>query len=161
MATLFIPALLRTHTEGRETVIVPGATLRDVVRNLDVAYPGLGARLFDSRGDVQDGLVVAIDGVTSHLGLLEKLADDSEVHFIPAIGGGRCEETRDSFHPQGNIVEVHCAADIQGEAVVVLERDMRARRRLEDRMADRVRQLAPSAVRRVFDHVKNFGARAG
>ncbi len=89
MATVFIPALLRTHTEGRETVIVPGATLRDVVRNLEAAYPGLGARLFDSRGDVQDGLAVAIDGVTSHLGLIEKLSDDSEVHFIPAISGGR------------------------------------------------------------------------
>ena len=31
---------------------------------------------------------VVIDGETGPLGLLERVNEDSEVHFIPAIGGG-------------------------------------------------------------------------
>jgi hypothetical protein len=34
------------------------------------------------------GISVIIDGVPSQLGLLENVREDSEVHFLPARGGG-------------------------------------------------------------------------
>ena len=34
------------------------------------------------------GMAVIVDGETGNVGLLEKVKEDSEVHFLPAIGGG-------------------------------------------------------------------------
>jgi molybdopterin converting factor small subunit len=35
-------------------------------------------------------IAVVVDGETSILGLLEPVSEGSEVHFLPAIGGGGC-----------------------------------------------------------------------
>lgn len=88
MAVVFVPSLLRKHTNGADKVVVPGATLRQVINNLGQAYPGIQGELVDDEGQIKPGIAVAIDGETSHMGLLERLREDSEVHFIPAIGGG-------------------------------------------------------------------------
>jgi molybdopterin synthase sulfur carrier subunit len=87
MALVFIPSLLRRLTNGQERVTVPGATLRQIINNLDQAYPGMRDELL-AEGEIKPGIAVAIDGETNHLGLLERVREDSEVHFIPAIGGG-------------------------------------------------------------------------
>jgi hypothetical protein len=34
------------------------------------------------------GLAVVVDGETSQLGLLAQVREDSEIHFLPALGGG-------------------------------------------------------------------------
>ena len=39
--------------------------------------------------DLLPGLAVVVDGETSLLGLLERVQENSEVHFLPAIGGGK------------------------------------------------------------------------
>ena len=38
--------------------------------------------------DLLPGLAVVVDGETSLLGLLERVQENSEVHFLPAIGEG-------------------------------------------------------------------------
>ena len=38
--------------------------------------------------DLIPGLAVIIDGEVSLLGMLDKVQETSEVHFLPAIGGG-------------------------------------------------------------------------
>lgn len=87
MATAFIPALLRDLTGGADRVEVAGATVRQVVRNLDQRFPGIGERLCE--GDqLSPRVQVAVDGNVSRLGLLERVGETSEVHFIPAISGG-------------------------------------------------------------------------
>ncbi|MBI2868016.1 MAG: MoaD/ThiS family protein [Chloroflexi bacterium] len=88
MAVVFIPSLLRPLTGGAEQVRAPGATLRQVINNLEARYPGVKSHLVDELGRMQPGMVAAIDGETNHLGLLESVGEDSEVHFIPAVGGG-------------------------------------------------------------------------
>ncbi len=45
MATVWIPSLMRDLTEGRQTVEVEGSTVRQVIRNLEGAFPGIRARL--------------------------------------------------------------------------------------------------------------------
>jgi molybdopterin synthase sulfur carrier subunit len=88
VATVFIPSLLRDLTGGADRVEVPGATVRQIVTQLESRYPGVRERLCD--GDQLSGRVqVAVDGHVSRLGMLEKVGETSEVHFIPAISGGR------------------------------------------------------------------------
>ena len=88
VAVVWIPSLLRGLTDGAEKVTVPGATLRQVINSLEAAYPGMRAHLLDERGVLLPAVAVAIDGDTSHLGLLQPVREDAEIHFIPAIRGG-------------------------------------------------------------------------
>jgi molybdopterin synthase sulfur carrier subunit len=86
--TVFIPSLLRELTGGATQVRVQAKNLRELLDNLDAAHPGMKERLTDEDGRIRPEIVAAIDGETEHLGLLEPLNEDTEVHFIPAIGGG-------------------------------------------------------------------------
>lgn len=87
MITVYIPPLLRTLTEGAEQVEAAGATVRQVIASLDARFPGLRDRLCEE-DSLRPGISVAVNGTVSSLGLLQKVPDGSEVHFLPAIGGG-------------------------------------------------------------------------
>jgi len=88
VATVFIPSMLRPLADGRETLDVGGSTVGELVRNLAAVYPELALRLLD--GDrLRSNISVAIDGEVSTLGLLDSVGDDAEIHFVPAIAGGR------------------------------------------------------------------------
>lgn len=87
MANVFIPAQLRSLTSGTEQVEVAAANIRDIVAALEERFPGVKQRL--CRGDeLSPSLQVSIDGVMNRRGMRAKVQPDSEVHFIPAIGGG-------------------------------------------------------------------------
>ena len=88
MAVVWIPSLLQRLTDGADKVEVAGETLRQVINGLDERFPGFKQRLLDEDGDFVEGVAIAIDGEVSHLGLLERLSVTSEIHIIPAIGGG-------------------------------------------------------------------------
>jgi molybdopterin converting factor small subunit len=79
---------MQTLTGGDRTATVPGATLREVIDNLDARYPGIKNRLLDENGRLQPDIAAAIDGETEHFGLIEPVRENSEIHFIPAISGG-------------------------------------------------------------------------
>jgi molybdopterin synthase sulfur carrier subunit len=87
MAQVWIPALLRDLTGGRDTVRVPGTRVRQLIDELDRLYPGMRGRLCDAEG-LKSGLAVVVDGEVARLGWLQPVGPDSEVHFLPAIGGG-------------------------------------------------------------------------
>lgn len=87
MATVFIPSLMQKLSDGKGKVRVEGATVRQIVNNLDAEYPGFKDRLVED-GRIKGNISVAIDGEITPLGMLEKVGEDSEVHFLPAIGGG-------------------------------------------------------------------------
>lgn len=87
MAIVHIPTQLRTLTGGVERLEVSGTTLRQVIAALDAAHPGLGARLCQNEG-LSPALAVSIDGSFTNRGLLAKVGPSSEIHFLPAIGGG-------------------------------------------------------------------------
>jgi len=87
MATVFIPALMRKLTGGNATVEVSGANVREIVNNLEELHPGLKERLVD-KWKLKSNITVAVDGQVTPLGMLEKVGEKSEVHFLPAIGGG-------------------------------------------------------------------------
>lgn len=87
MATVFIPSLMQTLTDGEKQVRVEGTTVRQIINNLDDMYPGVRDRLVED-GRVKPNISVAVDGEVTPLGMLEKVSESSEVHFLPAIGGG-------------------------------------------------------------------------
>ena len=74
-------------TEEKQTVEVLGSTVRQIVEKLEETYPGIKDRLVEGNR-IKSNISVAVDGEVTPLGILEKVGDTSEVHFLPAIGGG-------------------------------------------------------------------------
>jgi molybdopterin converting factor small subunit len=87
MPLVFIPSLMRNLTENLDRVTVDGATLRQVVENLDARYPGFKDVIVQD-GRVRPGLALAINGEIATTGLMAKVAEGAEVQILPAIGGG-------------------------------------------------------------------------
>ncbi len=78
---------MRDAAGGLSEVDVTATTVRQVVAALEVQFPGVGERL--CAGDsLRPGMTVAVNGTVSSLGLLQKIPEGSEIHFLPAVGGG-------------------------------------------------------------------------
>lgn len=61
--------------------------MRELIENLERAWPGLRERLVE--GDrLRPHIRVAVDGRISTMGLLERVSATSEVHFLAAVSGG-------------------------------------------------------------------------
>jgi molybdopterin synthase sulfur carrier subunit len=87
MATVFIPNQWRDLTGGIASREVAGTSLREIALGLENHFPGVIARLCD--GDsIAAGLAVSIDGSIASRGLRSPVLPTSEIHFLPAIGGG-------------------------------------------------------------------------
>ena len=87
MATVFIPSMFQSLTGGAKQVECDARSVRQVIERLEELYPGIKDRLVED-GALKPNLAVAIDGEVAIMGLLEKVGENSEVHFVPAIGGG-------------------------------------------------------------------------
>jgi molybdopterin synthase sulfur carrier subunit len=90
MATVFIPTLMRELSNGNTTVNIDGTTVREIINNLDSTYPGFKERLIEGY-KIKAHISVAVDGIITPIGLLEKVSPTSEVHFLPAVSGGYIE----------------------------------------------------------------------
>lgn len=88
MATVYIPSLMQKLSDGKSKVEIEGSSVRQIVNNLEAEYPGFKERLVED-GRIKGSISVAIDGEITPLGMLEKVGETSEVHFLPAIAGGR------------------------------------------------------------------------
>lgn len=89
MPEVWIPPQMQRITGAPDRVQVDGATVRQVINNLERLHPGIKPLLYDAElDDITPGLAVIVDGDVSQLGLMERVNADSEMHFLPAIGGG-------------------------------------------------------------------------
>ena len=89
MPEVWIPPQMQRSTGAPDRVQVDGATVRQGINNLERQHPGIKALLYDAElDDITPGLAVIVDGDVSQLGLMERVNADSEMHFLPAIGGG-------------------------------------------------------------------------
>ncbi len=87
MAEVWIPTQLRALTGGAARVYVAGDTLGKVIDALETAHPGVGAQLRE--GDhIRTGLAISVDGDVTQMELLQPVGEKSEIHILPAIGGG-------------------------------------------------------------------------
>ena len=87
MAKVFIPAQWRDLTGGTAEVDVAGGSLREVIAALESRFAGLADRACE-KGAIASSLAVSIDGALTSRGMLAKVEPTSEIHFLPAIGGG-------------------------------------------------------------------------
>ena len=93
MVTVFIPTMLQPLSGGIKELTIEAGNVRQIVDGLEKLYPGIKERLVDN-GRLRPNISVAIDGEVSRMGLLEKVEESSEVHFVPAIGGGSRDRVR-------------------------------------------------------------------
>ena len=75
-------SLSKRFTDGNSDFEIVAPSVRSLIRELDNRYPGLGTQISDGT------LSVAIDGDIYQDAFLEELKPDSEVAFLPKIGGG-------------------------------------------------------------------------
>lgn len=84
---VWVPAVHRDLTGGQEVVEAAGDNVRSVLQALEVQFPGLWERLIE--GDrLRSGIVVAVNGDVSPLGLRQRLDGASEIHILRAAAGG-------------------------------------------------------------------------
>jgi molybdopterin synthase sulfur carrier subunit len=90
MPSVLIPTPLRKLTAELETVSAAGATIGELIDNLDAAYPGLKDRLCDEQGNVRRFVNIFVNG--EDIRFLEEKAtavkDSDEISIVPAIAGG-------------------------------------------------------------------------
>lgn len=88
MATVYIPTMLLPVTGGVKQTQVSASNVRQVINELEEQFPGIKDRLTEDN-QVRSNLAVSIDGEIARMGLLERVRENSEVHFVPAISGGK------------------------------------------------------------------------
>lgn len=90
MATVRIPAALRTLTQGRAEVTAEGASVAEVLRDLDLRFPGLAARVLDEHGALRRYVnVFHNDEDIRYLqGLATPVAAADRLTIVPAVAGG-------------------------------------------------------------------------
>ncbi len=88
--TVRIPTTMRPLAGGASTVQVEGATIAELIANLDAAHPGLRDRLLDDDGALRKFVNVFVDDddVRYLNGLDTELRDGATVSIIPAVAGG-------------------------------------------------------------------------
>lgn len=81
MARVILPKPMAAQTGGQLEFEIDARNVRGLIRELDGLFPGIGEGL-------AHGVAVAIDGEILSDPLLEPVGVDSEVHFLPRVGGG-------------------------------------------------------------------------
>ena len=84
-----IPTILRSYTDGQKAVDATGATLSEVIENLESNHPGIKERLIDS-GDLRRFVNVYVndEDVRFTGGLGTSVNDGDQIVVLPAVAGG-------------------------------------------------------------------------
>jgi molybdopterin synthase sulfur carrier subunit len=85
-----IPTPLRKLTSDQEVVTASGATIGDLLTDLDRNFPGLGERIYDENGNVRRFVNVFLNDEDIRF-LEEKntpVNEGDEISIVPAIAGG-------------------------------------------------------------------------
>ncbi len=90
MATVKLPTILRKFTANEARVSASGATLCDVLGDLEMRYPGITKNVVaDDGGRHRFVNVYVNDEDVRYLGSLEtEVKDDDTVSILPAVAGG-------------------------------------------------------------------------
>ncbi|GAA3686766.1 MoaD/ThiS family protein [Nonomuraea antimicrobica] len=84
-----IPTILRTYTDGAKAVSAEGATLDELISNLESRHPGIKDRLVDE-GSLRRFVNVYLNDEDVRFlgGLGTPVADGDTVTVLPAVAGG-------------------------------------------------------------------------
>jgi molybdopterin synthase sulfur carrier subunit len=90
MAVVRIPSPLRRYTDGQAKVTIMGATVEELINNLDENYPGLKGRICDEEGQIKRyvNIFVNEDEIRTLNGAQSAVSERDEVSIVPAMAGG-------------------------------------------------------------------------
>lgn len=90
MIKVRIPTPLRPLTKNQGEVEVTGASIAEIIDNLNSAYSGLKDRLCDEKGELRRfvNIYVNEEDIRFLKGRDTVLKDGDEVSIVPAIAGG-------------------------------------------------------------------------
>jgi molybdopterin converting factor small subunit len=80
------PALLRLFPEAEPRLVLRAASVREVIDELEVRWPGMRDRLVDSTPAIRRHINVFVEGCRSTLET--PLAEGAKVFIITAVSGG-------------------------------------------------------------------------
>lgn len=85
-----VPTILRTYTGGESEVSASGATLAEVLDDLDASYAGIKARILDDNGNLRRfvNVYVGNDDVRFLDNLATPTPAGTQISVIPAVAGG-------------------------------------------------------------------------
>jgi molybdopterin synthase sulfur carrier subunit len=84
-----IPTILRPLTSGEKSVSAQGATLQEVLNDLELNYPGMGERLIDESGLRRFiNIYVNDEDVRFLAGLQSAIGENDSITILPAVAGG-------------------------------------------------------------------------
>jgi molybdopterin converting factor small subunit len=85
-----IPTILRTYTGGASEVSAEGATLAEVLDDLEANHTGIRARVLDDAGELRRfvNVYVGNDDVRFLDGLESPTPAGAQISIIPAVAGG-------------------------------------------------------------------------
>ena len=88
--TVRIPTQLRELSGGAAEVTAEGATVADVLKDLEAKHAGFNERLFDDQGELRRFVndFVADEDIRFLDGVNTDVADGTTVSIIPAVAGG-------------------------------------------------------------------------
>jgi len=84
---VLVPGPLRSYTNGAAKVNADGATLAEVVGDLELRYPGIRFRIIDEHGSIRQHIKFFVNGVQAR-DLSPRLAGNEEVMIVCALTGG-------------------------------------------------------------------------
>ena len=90
-----LPTILRKHAGGEPKVHAEGATLRDVLDDLETKYPGITKNVRSDDGGLHRFINVYLnDEDVRYLGSLEtEVTEGDTVSILPAVAGGRAQRS--------------------------------------------------------------------
>lgn len=90
MPSVLIPTPLRKLTNELSEVSAAGATVGDVIDNLEKAFPGIKERIYDEAGEVRRFILVHVNGEDIRFldGVKTVVGDHDEISITPALAGG-------------------------------------------------------------------------
>ena len=89
-AKVRIPAPLRKLTKDQAVVESSGASVEEILADLEKKYPGIKERICDETGQIRRFINIFVNGedIRFKEGAKTKIAKDAEISIIPAIAGG-------------------------------------------------------------------------
>jgi molybdopterin converting factor small subunit len=91
MANVRVPAMLRTTVGGERVVPAEGATLRELIDNVDQRHPGFAGQLLESDGAQRRfvNIYVNDEDIRYLKGLDTPVETADVISILPAVAGGR------------------------------------------------------------------------
>ena len=87
MPVVFLPPNLKKLESQPAKIIVDGLSIKSVIDNVEKIYPGFKDKLL-ANNRIQRCIYIVVDGEVRRSGLLSRVSETSEIHFLSAISGG-------------------------------------------------------------------------